>query len=582
MVTTLPTLSLPGFRVEEMIGSGACSRVYRARNLATDRDVALKEFLARPGAGPNALREASTLLSLNHPHVIRCEDFLYAQGRYHYLVLEYANGGNLRQEIEERTEGFAEADVLTIAKHTALGLRELHEHGFIHGDLKPENILRFESAGETIYKLSDFGISWHCSQEYRGGVTNGSPAYMAPEVFYDQPHYSSDLYALGVILYELLSGTRPFSGLPIDVFQAQQQGTLDLGLIPTEFWREVLHKLLHHDPRQRGHTAQDLLPLLDPHYVSASALPDLPIELMCQSYESARAHRTQTFRLPAGRNDTLLGYQTGQGEHLLICQGESTDRFSLTQNYYCPHWLPRRFCAMNPTGASRGRLLLANERELFWLNTSTDLVTPLLRHSRPILAIAVDEVEGQLYFYDGRQLQAVSHDGHTLWSAAADHYVGRPQLWPVPGGGVALYYHGLCPVLVQHRPDGTEAWLRRTEGWVAACSSDPTTGSLLWWQLSADSHQGDHLYQMTAAGSAEQTLHLQGALQVWPIRGGFLVRHEDRTLTTVTGAGAIIPCGELDPQTLTVHTVWSNSSLLELGQTNHECWLQRTYLSNSV
>ncbi len=209
------------YQILGLAGQGQYGRVFCARPRQGGDLVALKELPVERFPTPNLLRELRYLLTLNHPNITRCYALEHArEGRY--LVLEYCEGGTLRELIDQVERGLwlPVKQVLGFVDQILAGLDHAHRQGVIHCDVKPENILLKPTPQGWQLKLTDFGIARH-PQPAPGEITaTGSPAYMAPERFYGQFSPASDLYAVGIILLELLTGRRPFSGSPSQLMHA--------------------------------------------------------------------------------------------------------------------------------------------------------------------------------------------------------------------------------------------------------------------------------------------------------------------------------------------------------------------------
>ncbi len=194
------------------LGRGGMATVYRAHDPFFDRDVAVKllprEFLHDPTFKTRFEREAKTIAALEHSAIVPVHDFGEEEGQP-FLVMRYMSGGSLVDRLESGPLSFEE--ISTIISRIATGLDEAHKKGMIHRDLKPGNIL-FDSHGDAF--LSDFGIV-KLTQEtatFTGTGIIGTPAYMSPEQARGDPDLDprSDVYALGVILFEMLSGKQPY------------------------------------------------------------------------------------------------------------------------------------------------------------------------------------------------------------------------------------------------------------------------------------------------------------------------------------------------------------------------------------
>ncbi|MDX2270461.1 MAG: serine/threonine-protein kinase [Cyanobacteriota bacterium] len=222
------------YRLLGLAGTGQYGRVYCARHQITGELVALKELEAHRFPTQNLLRELRYLLALNHPNITRCFALEHArEGRY--LVLEYCEGGTLRDLLNQSVP-LPYSQILQFMHDILAGLEHAHAQGLVHCDIKPENILLKPTPTGWSLKLTDFGIARHQERSTPDLSATGSPAYMAPERFYGQVEPATDLYAVGIILYELLAGRRPFSGTPAHLMHAHlNQPPLLFPDIPTPF-----------------------------------------------------------------------------------------------------------------------------------------------------------------------------------------------------------------------------------------------------------------------------------------------------------------------------------------------------------
>jgi serine/threonine protein kinase len=217
--------AFPQLEVLELIGAGGMGAVFRARQPKLNRLVALKVLPASlaerdPAFAERFEREGQMLARLHHPNIVAVHDSGRA-GDFFYLLMEYVDGVNLRQAM--RASRFTPEQALGIVPRVCDALQFAHEEGVLHRDIKPENIL-LDARGRV--KLADFGIGkmvTDTAQEPQGsaaspadhltqmGATLGTPAYMAPEQR-DQPgavDHRADIYSLGVVFYELLTGELP-------------------------------------------------------------------------------------------------------------------------------------------------------------------------------------------------------------------------------------------------------------------------------------------------------------------------------------------------------------------------------------
>ncbi len=205
-------MSHSNYHILGLVGEGSFSRVFCAIDRHNCQLVALKELLRQRFATKQFLRELNFLLSLRHPHIVSCQSIEY-HAKARYLVTDYCAGGSLR-DLLEYEQRLSLEKILKLTIDILSGLEYIHNCQVIHGDIKPENILLNLNSRGLVAKISDFGIAKFEREIIRGvglGGT-GSPAYLAPECFYGKSSQASDLYAVGVILFELLVGSRPFSG----------------------------------------------------------------------------------------------------------------------------------------------------------------------------------------------------------------------------------------------------------------------------------------------------------------------------------------------------------------------------------
>jgi eukaryotic-like serine/threonine-protein kinase len=239
----LPEVNLVGqvverrYRVEALIGQGSMGVVYRARHVMVGREVAIKvlhEHLVRdPSMVARFEREALVLARLHHKNLVHVIDVGETPARQRLMVLDLVRGERLSSIIASGPLGHERA--LNLLKQLLQGLAHAHAAGLVHRDLKPDNVIvERDPDGVEIPRIVDFGIAVPCARSgspngsggsarriTETGLVLGTPAYMAPEQAHGgDPDPRTDLFALGVMAYEMLAGVQPFDGSGLDVIAA--------------------------------------------------------------------------------------------------------------------------------------------------------------------------------------------------------------------------------------------------------------------------------------------------------------------------------------------------------------------------
>jgi len=258
------------YQVLETIGTGAHSRVVRGFDPLIDRAVAIKLFsplLARGDGRARFLREARVVGQISHPSIITLHDIgIEESTSTPYLVMELVEGQSLEKILTKGSVPFVTA--CNWVAHVAVALTVAHRRGIIHGDVKPANIL---ITNENRVKLTDFGMARLASHDTGDTSLFGTPAYWCPEQIHGRPQDArSDLFSLGIVLYEALTGISPFAG---DSLQAVCNRVLSSTPLPATQSNpslpSVINELLAHclakDPAQRFASpellAEQLFPL---------------------------------------------------------------------------------------------------------------------------------------------------------------------------------------------------------------------------------------------------------------------------------------------------------------------------------
>jgi serine/threonine protein kinase len=278
------------YALERVLGRGGMGVVYEARHVSLQRRVAVKVLRSDLSRDPEALqrfeREALAAAAIGNPHIVDVLDFGYGTDGEAYLVMECLDGEALSARLQ-RQGPLPEAAALRIARQVAEALGAAHRKGIVHRDLKSDNVLLVTRDGEDFVKVVDFGISKvHEDAEGRAPITRdgvilGTPRYMAPEQCTDgaAADHRVDLYALGCILFEMLTGAVPFTGrTAVEVMfkqvHAEAPSLASAGVDAQPAVAAAVARLLAKDPDARFPDAETLLAALpDPDGPSPASVP---------------------------------------------------------------------------------------------------------------------------------------------------------------------------------------------------------------------------------------------------------------------------------------------------------------------
>lgn len=241
------------YKILGLVGRGQFGKVFAAIDRHSGSLVALKELKPQQLSTSDFLRELNFLVTLDHFNIVSCKALEHRQHN-RYLVMDYCEGGTLRTLLDSSPQLSWDLG-LKLVVDILSGLEYAHDRSIIHRDIKPENILLKISDRAWTAHISDFGIA---KLHQVGGSAmgdTGSPAYMAPEQFYGQYSYSCDLYAVGIILYELVVGERPFSGMPQELLSAHLNQPVVIPKDVPFLLRSTIAKSLQKMPQRRFATA---------------------------------------------------------------------------------------------------------------------------------------------------------------------------------------------------------------------------------------------------------------------------------------------------------------------------------------
>lgn len=265
---------IPNYEILSEIGHGGMACVYRARHVKLDRHVALKVMSralnADPSFGQRFIREAQIVAQLSHPNIIQIFD-VDSYEDHHYLSMELAEGHDLHKKIRQ---GMNLAEIVNVLSALSSALDYAASKGYVHRDIKPGNIL-FKLDGTPV--LTDFGIAKATDSNTNMTITGsviGTPSYMSPEQAQGIPLKGpSDLYALGVIFFEMLTGELPFNG-ETSVSIAIKHLTEPVPQLPEQFayLQLFLNKALAKNPDDRFQTGEELTETLTQILLNANKL----------------------------------------------------------------------------------------------------------------------------------------------------------------------------------------------------------------------------------------------------------------------------------------------------------------------
>jgi serine/threonine protein kinase len=286
----------PQLEILELLGQGGMGAVYKARQVALERVVALKILTSLPANDPGFaerfMREARALARLSHPHIVAVHEFGQTQD-LHYLIMEYVDGPSLRQI--ERAARLTPPQALRIIPQICEALQFAHDEGVVHRDIKPENIL-LDRKGRV--KIADFGLAKIFGREtppsHLTGAKDvmGTPHYMAPEQI-ERPQevdHRADIYSLGVVFYEMLTGELPLGRFASPSRKADLDVRLD----------QVVLRTLEKEPDRRYQQASQVK-------TDVEAITHAPVAAPVETPASATSFWPRGQAVPAGSWQRLGG-----------------------------------------------------------------------------------------------------------------------------------------------------------------------------------------------------------------------------------------------------------------------------------
>jgi tetratricopeptide (TPR) repeat protein len=301
------------FHIEARLGAGGMGEVFRARDATLRRLVAIKrtERAATDADRKRFLHEGQRASALNHPGIAAIYD-VFTEGGEAYLVMEYIEGETLRSRLARPILAHPGSDdeFRRIASESAAALAAAHDKGILHRDIKPENIMLANSGAHPgQVKLLDFGLAQQATDDTGlletatmltvAGMLAGTPQYMAPEVLNGEPaDRRSDIFALGVVMYEMLSGHHPFAApTPTAMIgQVLHQPPRPLGLAVPAPYAAIVNRALAKSPADRYQTAHEIV--FDLNHADHAQIPPAPAARTSPS--AAPRSRTRRILVIAG------------------------------------------------------------------------------------------------------------------------------------------------------------------------------------------------------------------------------------------------------------------------------------------
>jgi len=261
-----PILLNKRYQLLEPLGKGGMAVVYSARDLMLDRVVAVKvlreDYSANPSFQERFRQEAKAAANLSHPNIVTMHDFGLDNGKL-FLVMEYVPGTDLKTLTKQRGR-FSSEEALPLLIQACAGIGYAHRAGLVHCDVKPQNML---VTPDMRLKVADFGIARALATihiDEQNDVVWGSPQYFAPEQASGAaPSPASDVYSLGIIMYEMLTGSLPFQATTATVLarlHLEEEPPLLSEMIPeiSPTLEQILTKVLSKEASQRYRTADQL------------------------------------------------------------------------------------------------------------------------------------------------------------------------------------------------------------------------------------------------------------------------------------------------------------------------------------
>jgi len=293
------------YQIEDTLGKGGMAVVYKAHDPTLDRDVAIKvlrqKYSTDPAFREHFQQEAKAAANLSHPNIVTVHDFGFDSERL-FIIMEYVPGSDVKQ-LKANKGYFRLEETLHLMEQACAGVGYAHRAGLVHCDIKPQNLL---VTPDGLLKIVDFGIARamiSINPGEKADIVWGSPAYISPEQASGlAPSPASDVYSLGVIMYEMLTGEQPFSAM--NSTELARKHRQDLPASPRELKPEIpleieqiLLKTLAKEPAARYRTADQLGQVLKAFHQNSLVIE--PPRSQPVAITTAGIAETQPYEAPA-------------------------------------------------------------------------------------------------------------------------------------------------------------------------------------------------------------------------------------------------------------------------------------------
>jgi len=428
-----PTLSR--YPIQKTLQQTPIATLYLAVDRDNQQTLVLKCFKA--DAQKHYLREISVAFGHQHPNLLACLDTFYDDGKNACIVYEYLEAGSLRDKLNE--QGCLSIEqCLSCLCDLLQALSYLHDKKIIHCDIKPENVLLRRQTNEKFqYILGDLGAAANLREAQESQHTTASPAYIAPERLYDRFTFNSDLYSLGILAFELLTGNLPFHGSTLEIAQAHLTQDVPLEKVEPAYMREFIAYLLEKDASARLSSTAEALRLLKRlqhtyvHTQASESIVDFSEDIRKTEQNCQVEAQLQTHNWHCLRTYT----KPHQAEQLLVWQQEQQVWLGLgVENHmevYADLEAETRFLLLN-VGSTRilhnNNLAYSSGQKVYCLLPTQSKRQLITKVSRRLMAFDYCNLQQRLVFCDGYSVNVKHLAQQKNYYYPLEHYVLEPKV----------------------------------------------------------------------------------------------------------------------------------------------------------